>query len=109
MRTCRGVGGSFCKVDKALIQLSFFPPIANVIVYFLRIYRYSRTVRSERLNGPFFLFSPLLYVASIGERWRSPTLTLCAPRQKNSSHWAFISLIRPCGCSTAIGAHRYVF
>lgn len=69
---CAHVGESevhFARLNKALKQL-FFSPIANVIVPFLRIYRYSSSVGA--FEWPLFLFSPLLYVASIGERWRSP-------------------------------------
>lgn len=88
----------------------FFSRIANVIVHFLRIYRYSRLFGRKPSKGPlFFSCSHRSFtLLRLGSDGALPHIDSLRTTPKNSSHWALISLIRQCGCSTAIGDHRYV-
>ena len=68
------------------------------------------TVRSEAFEGaPFFSCSHRSFtLLRLGSDGALPHIDSLRTTPKNSSHWALISLIRQCGCSTAIGDHRYV-
>jgi hypothetical protein len=81
---CAHVGESevhFARLNKALKQL-FFSPIADVIVPFLRIYRYSRLLGRSLRMAPFSVLTAPLRCFDWGAMALSPTLTLCAPRRK---------------------------
>ena len=106
-RQCAHVGGGKSEAHRArlgtaLKQLSF-SPIANVIVSFLRIYRYSRPFGRCVRMAPFFCSHRSFTLLRLGSDGALPHIDSLCTTPKNSSHWAFISLIRQCGCSTAIG------
>jgi hypothetical protein len=107
---CAHVGESevhFARLNKALKQLFFFSD-SKCDSSFLEDLPILETARSEPSNGPFFCSHRSFTLLRLGSDGALPHIDSLRTTPKNSSHWAFISLIRHCGCSTAIGDHRCV-
>jgi len=104
MRTCRGGKSEAhrARLGTALKQLSF-SPIAKCDSSFLRIYRYSRPFGRCVRMAPFFCSHRSFTLLRLGSDGALPHIDSLRTTPKISSHWAFILLIRQCGCSTAIG------
>jgi hypothetical protein len=110
-RQCAYVGESeihFARLTKLSNSFFFFSD-SKCDSSFLEDLPILETARSEVFEWPLFSRSHRSFtLLRLGSDGALPHINSLRTTPKNSSHWAFISLIRQCGCSIAIGDHRCV-